>query len=80
MKLNGLKPCPFCGGIAELKEQRFGTAYGNPLHTDCSATIVCRCGLSFEKEWTIVEASDGIVKLNEDIIDAWNRRIDNANV
>ena len=71
---NQLKPCPLCGGMVRLTEITTGTPYNNGQHTDHSATLECDCGLSFTREWTEINATDGIIKVEEDIFTAWNRR------
>lgn len=58
MSKNGLKPCPFCGGEAEIIEQN------NGFHKWCQAFCVnCRvsqCGIEY--------------KTIEQAIVAWNKR------
>lgn len=77
MKETELKPCPLCGSAVKITEIRLGTPYNNGNNVDYSATIECVCGLSFEKEWTIITAKDGAVYTSEDICTAWNRRANN---
>lgn len=69
---NVLKPCPICGASVEINEFREGTRYGN--NVDYAAKIECCCGLSFEKEWTEINAADEIIKVEDDIFSAWNKR------
>jgi Lar family restriction alleviation protein len=60
--VNKLKPCPFCGGPAEL--WRAGT------HPDRAAWIACmgKCSVLISKEH----------KTDEEAIAAWNTRADDA--
>ena len=57
-----LKPCPFCGGNAEL-ESSYADYVGSRLHK-----IVCKvCGCQTNYEHPMQKA-----------IDVWNRRAENA--
>ena len=71
---NELKPCPLCGGKVELEGISF--AYLGASTEVHYAKIQCQCGLTFEKEWERRTTLDGYVNLSEDIITAWNRRVD----
>jgi Lar family restriction alleviation protein len=55
-----LKPCPFCGGKAELKKRKFpdDTAFDGYLYC-----VVCQCGYQVATR-----------ESEEYIIDYWNRR------
>ena len=57
---NELKPCPFCGGKAEIYQYDPFDGYQG----DCSMNIVhcTRCGAAFER------------RRKEQAMDAWNRR------
>ena len=68
---NELKPCPFCGGEAEIKE---GWTYGDPPHY----YLMCKeCGV---RGGTTNLYLDG--NTAEECIEIcarkWNRRVDNA--
>lgn len=75
-----LKPCPFCGGEAELiqKESAYKT---NPMTITNSYIVGCEgCGIytpRFKSE--ILQLENGEVQINkngaEDAISAWNRRV-----
>lgn len=78
--MNNLKPCPFCGNKAEIKEIELGS--------DCNrTTIICRgCGVTLEwvQEFYIHDVTDPIsgehlytnrIARNESAINVWNRRI-----
>lgn len=81
--MSGLKPCPFCGGKAEITEIELN---GVSDHT----TIVCRgCGVKLEwtQDFYIHEVRDPIsgelldivrAAHNESAIEAWNRRVGNG--
>lgn len=61
-----LKPCPFCGGEARILHNYAG---GEWSYAECK---VCRCSTEkFMKSFAV--ASD------EQAIEAWNRRITDAN-
>ena len=66
MEMEKLKPCPFCGGKAEIvinKSKRGQTA--NIHCTKCS----CRK--------TLLRYPDYVGSIEEEAIEAWNRRADN---
>ena len=78
------KPCPFCGGAAEIAEME--------LNSDSNrVTIACRgCGVKLEwtQEFYIHEVKDPISgellytvrsAHNMSATDAWNRRVENDN-
>ena len=80
--MSGLKPCPFCGGAAEIKEIELGS--------DCNRTTIvcCGCGVTLEwvQEFYLHEVKDPIsgehlytirMAHNGSPIDAWNRRVGN---
>ena len=57
---NGLKPCPFCGGIAFIQKRKKYKDF--PYRVKCSNTTCCnRTG-----NWNEVSGA----------IKAWNRRVD----
>ena len=59
MKIEKLKPCPFCGGKAILYKQRASTLFSETHTIGCS-----KCGIStFEK------------RTKKQVITLWNRRI-----
>lgn len=60
--MSELKPCPFCGGEAEVKR------YYHPFSRRSRVTVkcmICRCNSG---EWGRVDKA----------IEAWNRRVDNG--
>ncbi len=69
-----LKPCPFCGGEAELDEWEEHWA-----DNSCSkyAIISCGCGVVlFGNEYS--EYDDIPKEEYEELIEAWNRRNENV--
>lgn len=79
--MNELKPCPFCGGKAEIEQ----TAYGTTNYASCKLTFAVRCT---ECDATAPNANGYIaIKLSSDgnlnpwhddrlkAIEAWNRRV-----
>lgn len=64
--MNDLRPCPFCGGKAELLEGPRGIA-----RIKCS---LCHCQTE-DKEPDIIMGE--FVSRRTDAIKAWNRRVEN---
>lgn len=74
-----LKPCPFCGGKAELfKFQRGGTDDpdpDSPMFTEYGASVKCLgCGCKTEAIWKTYYAPNYI----DAVIAVWNRRTNNG--
>jgi len=64
-----LKPCPFCGGDAELKEKEYATAgHKKWAYVRCK---VCEATSNYFSENLAYCA-------NEKAIEAWNRRTENG--
>lgn len=74
MNARELKVCPICGEIVHITETKIGTPYNNGQSIDYYAKIECLCGLTFEREWVYNKASNGTVKLQDDIFDVWNNQ------
>lgn len=65
---NKMKPCPFCGGEAEYFEERI---FVSPLRNVSWKGVKCkRCGGSY------IDANPNTCP--NDMIKAWNRRVDNG--
>lgn len=74
-----MKPCPFCGGEAELVQKTHGyttspTTIMNTYLVQCS-----KCGIHTEQyKSSIWQGKDGTINIGAngaiDAIDAWNRR------
>ena len=62
-----LKPCPFCGGKAEIKQLMYQHTY--PQTATTGRTINCECGMQVVIWWAIEDFQAA---------EAWNRRSDNA--
>ena len=71
-----LKRCPFCGSRVKVTEIKVGIPYNDGKCADYSGTIECSCGLTFEKEWTMINSKDMCKIRDDDIFTAWNRRAD----
>ncbi len=65
-----LKPCPFCGGTARLKEHRFYYDKDSSF-SDCSYGI--RCSNCFAESYQFHQSK-------EKAIEAWNRRVPQTEV
>lgn len=74
-----LKPCPFCGGKAFLKDGKpttFGTFEVLVICKNCSASIVGVSRINFATHR--FEEKIGYDLAREQAVNAWNRRIDNG--
>lgn len=72
--MENLKPCPFCGGIAE------SVVY--VMHESLNFTIrcgKCRCEKNITKHIPISCEFVNITKAMEDVITLWNRRENDDN-
>lgn len=77
---NKLKPCPFCGGKAEMHEQ--------PLYTNKGVCVRCAsCGtrsrfVLYDCEYLLYKGNEKVYVSKEqatnDVTENWNRRVDNA--
>jgi Lar family restriction alleviation protein len=56
-----LKPCPFCGGKAMIRETTYGNNY--------DAYFVWCCNKNCD-----IRPSTKYLRLRKDVIEAWNRR------
>lgn len=81
-----LKPCPFCGGAAELNFRipLFGIGGANIVCTRCKAMVrdtrYFENGIDAEAGYyqrTTIETISGCI---ERVIEAWNRRADNVEI
>lgn len=78
--MDELKPCPFCGGKAEIEQ----TAYGTMNYASCKLTFAVRCtkcdatAPNANGYIAINLSSDGNLNIWHDgrlkAIDMWNRR------
>lgn len=80
MEAKILKPCPICGNTVIITEVNVGTIYNRNRH-DLYAKIECRCGLTFEHEWTEAKENGVFHPIfgGVDITTAWNRRASDEN-
>lgn len=67
---NKLKPCPFCGGKAEIKDTVMGYVRDSVIWPECQ-----KCGCRLPKIY--VKAS---YCANDKAVEAWNRRANNETV
>lgn len=73
-----IKPCPFCGGEAFLKEGKpttFGTFEALVICKNCSASVIGVSRINFA---THKFEENGYNLAKEQAIKAWNRRGDNG--
>lgn len=73
-----LKPCPFCGGEAFLKEGKpttFGTFEALVICKNCSASVIGVSRINFRTEH---KSCNGYNLAKEQATKAWNRRGDNG--
>ena len=81
-----LKPCPFCGGEAEIKCNSYGTQKNEEIDRFARYFSIrctkCRCELPRQFQVTFDYSLDTGVRANEsDLlkgIEAWNRRVNNG--
>jgi hypothetical protein len=65
---NELKPCPFCGGIAEVEQ----------IPSAVFDEFVARCKSRKCIAFYIGYCDEGIYKTKTKAVEAWNRRVDNG--
>lgn len=78
MKEKELKPCPFCGGKAFLKDgkpETFGTFEALVICKNCSASVVGVSRINFA---THRFEKNGYDTAQKQAVKAWNRRSDNG--
>ena len=63
-----LKPCPFCGGEAFLEPYRVRKGYEASIQ--CNQCLCSMSTITYDEEETAIE----------DIVKAWNRRVNDENV
>lgn len=76
-----LKPCPFCGGQAYIKEKFFGHK-GNGTFTATYLVGCDKCEFSFSKESEFcLELGQPVFKQNgyEKCVEQWNKRVGDSN-
>jgi len=64
-----LKPCPFCGGYAELRRYTHGSKTSYTVR--CRNKCVVTCGTVVDGKWKPTSMTKALEK--------WNRRADNGN-
>lgn len=81
LKQPTLKPCPFCGGKAKIKEYRQELPFSEERNIFFVCCSKCGCSPFHFSEINLYYQNDienRKNKLIEEAIEAWNRRIDNA--
>lgn len=77
--MNELKPCPFCGEIAELEKRPLW--HGSHGYYGCYEFVIqckkCGCQIDLDKNDTIYRSEDAA---RDNAIEAWNRRASNAKI
>ena len=66
--MDSIKPCPFCGGKAEIKEKILPIIVDGPV---TKRRFVCEC--KNEECW--VSPATNAFDTEEDAIKAWNKRV-----
>jgi hypothetical protein len=84
MKTPDLKPCPFCGGEAKVWNSRVSVENQEIIYTIWRLSCTgCGCSIPSE-ESTYKFTENGDIVLGNDgwgkIVDAWNRRVTDAEV
>jgi len=80
-----IKPCPFCGGKAQLSEFKEAIPYETGYYY-AGEKIYCKCGANFKKyadddfnikSTTMSEDEENKYKnsLREKLINSWNKRL-----
>lgn len=67
-----LKPCPFCGGKAELKYEMGNEVWGQSWLAGCTECGICARRFYGSNSWSSNEAADKMAQSNA--IAAWNTR------
>lgn len=68
---SGYNPCPFCGGIPEIRHRTECGGHGEFYKT---AQVTCtECGAGAKS--VIIDGYYGAETTEQDAIDAWNRRV-----
>ena len=70
--MSELKPCPFCGGEAEIKNTRVGRPYFAVVCSNCRASTRIVRSITWKKREELYNHTMGLIK--DAAIDAWNRR------
>lgn len=65
-----LKPCPFCGGAAKLKQERTGQGHGESYDVVIAGCTVCTASVRFAGYYQH-ETSERCVLA----VEAWNARV-----
>lgn len=83
IKIDLIKPCPFCGGEAVLIQTSHGTC-SNPAQIKNAYKVGCKkCNIfTWRYESSIWQGEDGVVHIDAngamDAMEAWNRRTQDA--
>ncbi len=62
--MNELKPCPFCGGDAELRHTDITSEYGRTSYVTCTKCLIKGTMINISFKYSSDERA----------IEAWNRR------
>lgn len=69
-----LRPCPFCGGNARIRDLYDVVDWTDDDEPITKLRLVCECS---EDECLVSPVTDSF-DTEEDAIEAWNRRVNNA--
>ena len=69
--MNKLKPCPFCGGAAQINKH---TVNDGQCHFQSGLVYCTICGCRTSEY--IIDGYLGVEDTIDDAVQAWNRRVD----
>lgn len=75
--MDDLKPCPFCGGEAELIDSRLSVITKPVFYVECTS---CNCIVGRRIMITSARKGKEYFGAKEDAIEAWNRRVSDESV
>lgn len=78
-KSSDLKPCPFCGGEVKIAIKGYGKEKCMFITRGISRTKRnCKCRVFMEGEPYRTDEGCSLEKIRNDLVEAWNRRANDA--